>query len=189
MPHDNTPSSPHVSLLIDAFRGCRPTLFAYARRHVACDADADDVVHAGLSAAWKKRGRFDPSRGSPIAWLTRFVGYAILDARKRAALREYVDIASVEHPELVVVPVDVARLGLRSALARALASLSDSDRALVIDRVVDERPWEELVTERGRSRQSLMRALEAALDALRRAAIREGITPDVVFADVEPRSI
>ncbi len=184
MSHDNTPSLSHDAALAEAFGACRPKLLAYARRRMRIEADADDVVHDALADAWEARHRFDPSRGPPAAWLTGFVHFAILDAHKRAALRVYVNVATCSHPELVVELDDPAKVIVRDRLDRALATLPDDDRALVLDRVVAERPWEELVAERGRSRQSLMRALDKALEALRRAAIREGLKPDVVSADV-----
>ena len=51
---------------------------------LAPDVDADDAVQEALISAWRKRHRFDPSRGTPAAWLLAIAADQARQARRRA---------------------------------------------------------------------------------------------------------
>ncbi len=58
----------------------------YLAARLAGATDRDDVVQEALTRAWRKRSQFDPSRGSPRAWLLAIVAdRARRTWRRRAA--------------------------------------------------------------------------------------------------------
>jgi RNA polymerase sigma factor (sigma-70 family) len=63
----------------------RPHLPAMARlaARLAPDADRDDVVQEALSRAWQKRRQYDPTRGTPAAWLLAITADQARQARRR----------------------------------------------------------------------------------------------------------
>jgi RNA polymerase sigma factor (sigma-70 family) len=67
----------------------RPHLPAMARlaARLAPAADRDDVVQEALVRAWRKRGSYDPGRGSASAWLLAITADQAGKARVRALPR------------------------------------------------------------------------------------------------------
>ncbi len=65
----------------------RPHLPAMARlaARLAPAADRDDVVQEALVRAWTKRKLYDPTRGTPAAWLLAITADQAGKARRRAA--------------------------------------------------------------------------------------------------------
>lgn len=74
--------------------------------------DCDDVVQEALSRAWRKRSQFDPSRGTPSAWLLAITADQARRARRRPRLQP-----SAGHIPATVRPID-DRLDLSWALER-----------------------------------------------------------------------
>jgi RNA polymerase sigma-70 factor (ECF subfamily) len=83
---------------------------------------ADDVVQEALIRAWRKRGQFDPGRGSASAWLLAIVADRARSARVRTV--------SEERFEDVDLPVHADRPG-DVDLERALARLTERQRLAV----------------------------------------------------------
>ncbi len=63
----------------------RPHLAAIARLagRLAPEGDRDDVIQEALTRAWSKWSQFDPSRGSPSAWLLAITADQARRARRR----------------------------------------------------------------------------------------------------------
>jgi len=87
---------------------------------LAPDLDRDDIVQEALVRAWQKRRQFDPSRGTPAAWLLAITPDQARRARRRrrptatladlpGRVRSTDDRVDVEHA--------VARLAPRQRLA------------------------------------------------------------------------
>lgn len=76
-------------------------------------ADRDDVVQEALTRAWRKRHTFDPSRGTPRAWLLAIVA----DRARRNRDRHR-----------VALPIDDA--APTSAVAVDVGTIVDVERAL-----------------------------------------------------------
>jgi RNA polymerase sigma factor (sigma-70 family) len=63
----------------------RPQVDRMARlaARLAPDADRDDIVQEALIRAWQKRRQFDPSRGTPAAWLLAITADQARRAKRR----------------------------------------------------------------------------------------------------------
>ena len=59
-----------------------PLVFGLALRIVADHAAAEDVVLEVYAQAWKQAGSYDPSRGSPSAWLLNLTRSRAIDLRR-----------------------------------------------------------------------------------------------------------
>lgn len=108
----------------DEFTGwVRPHLVALARlaSRIAPYGDRDDIVQAALARAWLKRGRYDPRRGGPRAWLLAITATEARNVvRKRRPSVELVDTAAPLHDT-----------DARIDVARALGSLTRRQRLAV----------------------------------------------------------
>lgn len=98
-----------------------PAMTRYASRLVS-STDRDDVVQEALVRAWSKWGTFDPSRGSPVAWLLAIVR----DRSRRQRTRSGPDRARADRPDDAawMTPADID-------LERAIAVLTDRQRLAV----------------------------------------------------------
>lgn len=112
------------------YRASRDDLYAYAAGLLRDRGAAEDVTAAAFERAYRKRGRFDPERGSERAWLFGIARNAALDELRRRG----------RQAELAIDPIDAASLAdaggterneLRLLLAGALAELSPRERELV----------------------------------------------------------
>src|ERR1700743_1692550 len=103
------------------YRSSRDDVYAYVASLLRAGAAAEEVTATAFERAYRKRRRFDPSKGEPRAWLFGIARNAALDELRRrgrqaelAAEPEDADGATVEagaeHSE--------RRLVLRDGLAR-----------------------------------------------------------------------
>ncbi|GAA2511293.1 RNA polymerase sigma factor [Winogradskya humida] len=103
-------------------------VWAFIRRRVATDEDADDVTADVFAVAWRRRE--DLPSGAERMWLFR-TGYNVLANFRRGVERQrqlHLRIVSVDPPEVgyeAVADVD-------QELWSALAALSGSDRELLL---------------------------------------------------------
>jgi RNA polymerase sigma-70 factor (ECF subfamily) len=112
------------------YRSSRDDVYAYAAGILRDRAAAEEVTATAFERAFRKRQRFDASRGKPRAWLFGIARNAALDELRRRG----------RHAELAAEPADtVAALGAegveqserRLALGAALGTLSAGERELI----------------------------------------------------------
>lgn len=114
----------------DLYRASRDDVYAYAASLLRDRSTAEDVTAIAFERAYRNRGRFDPRRGSPRAWLFGIVRNAALDELRRRG----------KQATLAAEPTDLAGPGaihaveqseLRLVLAKALEGLAARERELV----------------------------------------------------------
>jgi RNA polymerase sigma factor (sigma-70 family) len=111
------------------YESSRDDVFAYATSLLRDRAAAEDATAAAFERAYRKRSRFNPSKGSARAWLFGIARNAALDELRRRS----------RQAELGADPVDAAstvanaeeRSELRLLLATALSQLEARERELV----------------------------------------------------------
>jgi RNA polymerase sigma factor (sigma-70 family) len=112
------------------YRSSRDDVYAYAAGILRDWAAAEEVTAAAFERAYRKRDRFDSSRGEPRAWLFGIARNAVLDELRRRGRQaelaaEPVDAAAQSAPE------DVEQSERRLALSAALAKLEAAERELI----------------------------------------------------------
>jgi RNA polymerase sigma-70 factor (ECF subfamily) len=116
------------------------SLFRYARSFARTDADAEDALQRTLVSIWKSAGSFS-ARSSVRAWLLTIARHAVFRAgRSREDATDADSLADLgrragwgdESPESLL-----DERQRRELLAQCLASLSESDRELLVLRDVE----------------------------------------------------
>jgi RNA polymerase sigma-70 factor (ECF subfamily) len=110
----------------ELYRSSRDDVYAYAAGLLRDRAAAEDVTATAFERAYRKRRRFDPSRGNGRAWLFGIARNAALDELRRRG----------RQAELVSDPIDTSSLDtqrseLRLVLVAALAKLNPRERELI----------------------------------------------------------
>ena len=147
-----------------------PRLRRFARGLTGSASDADDLVQTALEKALKKLHQFEV--GTRLdSWLFRIVQTSFLDERRKASRRE----EGVDMEVLERLPAHSGDQGeaslVRRDIERALATLSEDQRVLVVLVLVEGYSYQEasdvldvpvgtIMSRLSRSRKALMRALE-----------------------------
>jgi RNA polymerase sigma-70 factor, ECF subfamily len=112
------------------YKSSRDDVYAYVASLVRDAAAAEDVTATAFERAFRKRSRFDPSRGEPRAWLFGIARNAALDELRRRG----------RQAELAAEPADLSSAPAhesaeaserRLAVSAALAGLEASERELI----------------------------------------------------------
>ena len=114
----------------ELYRSSRDDVYAYVAGMLRDRGAAEDVTAAAFERAYRKRRRFNPSRGTMRAWLFGIARNATLDELRRQGRQAH--LATEPEDPGIVASADVAeeserRLEIRSALA----TLPGRDRELI----------------------------------------------------------
>jgi RNA polymerase sigma factor (sigma-70 family) len=112
------------------YRSSRDDVYSYVASLVRDPAAAEEVTATAFERAYRKRSRFDPSRGEPRAWLFGIARNAALDelrhrGRQAELGAEPADLASAPAHE------SAEASERRLALTGALATLEPRERELI----------------------------------------------------------
>ena len=147
------------------YRRAYPTLFAYARRRLGSDADADDAVSEAMVRAMDRIGSFRWQGAGVHAWLVGILRNVVLEGHRRAGRTlptDDVPPASVPGPlDRLVDDVDHAQV--RAAFGR----LDPAERELLELRVVVGLSAEATGTVLGRREGAVRMGQSRALRRLR----------------------
>lgn len=162
-----------VGALEELLAGAAPTVLRFARRMCKSAVDADDVLQETLLAAATGLPRFE-GRASLSSWLFALARSACARKRRGLANRPHQDAAVLEdQPDPSPDPeASVEARQLATTLERALASLSDEHREVLLLRDVEGLSAAETAAAIGISVEAVKSRLHRA-----RAALREGLAP------------
>ena len=156
-------------LAFDAlYRESRDDVFAYVCGLLRDRHAAEDVTALAFERAYRKRRRFDPSRGAGRAWIFGIARNAALDElrkRKRRAdlLTDPVDAESATTEE------GAESAMRRAALRNAVSTLELRERELIALRFFADLSHAEIAQVLGISASNAGTRLHRAIDKLRRA--------------------
>ena len=108
-------------------------VYNYFRFHVPLPDVAEDLTAETFLKVVRAADRFDPSRGSPKAWILTVARNVLGDWRRRAKLRQYVALGTM-HDLVHEAPSPEERLLREEEVGRlldAVAALGDADRELI----------------------------------------------------------
>lgn len=150
------------------YRASRDDVYAYVASLLRDRGAAEEVTATAFERAYRKRSRFDPSRGEPRAWLFGIARNAALDELRRRS----------RHTELTAEPIDPSALRFedgaeaserRLALGTALASLDSRERELIALKFFAGLSNAEIAKVLGVSESNAGTKLHRAMNKLRKA--------------------
>lgn len=111
------------------YRSSRDDVYAYVASMLRDGPAAEEVTATAFERAYRKRSRFDPSRGEPRAWLFGIARNAALDELRRRGRQA--ELAA--EPEDLAPRPDESAEGRerRLAVSAALATLDGRERELI----------------------------------------------------------
>jgi RNA polymerase sigma factor (sigma-70 family) len=112
------------------YRSSRDEVYAYVASLLRDGPAAEEVTAAAFERAYRKRKRFDPSRGEPRAWLFGIARNAALDELRRRGRQAEL---TVEPADLVTTPAheSAEESERRVAVSAALTTLVPRQRELI----------------------------------------------------------
>ena len=161
-----------------AVREHKDRVYGYARTILRDAEDARDAAQECLVKLWQHRDHVEPGPGCRN-WLLRSVHNLCIDRIRRRGVRREVDHDDAPEPVDVRPGPDRLAASSRTAevLERALLSLHERDRALVLLREVEGLPYDEIAGILGMNLGTLKATLHRARERLRRDLIRQEVTP------------
>lgn len=126
------PAPNTASVAFDAlYRSCVDEVHAYAWSLLRDRAAAEDVTALAFERAYRKRHRFDPSKGTERAWVFAIARNAALDELRRKK-RTATLVVDPEDPDAADAVSSAGEEAERRATVRvALAGLDPRDRELI----------------------------------------------------------
>lgn len=152
----------------DAFRRHYRQVYGFVRRRTQSDAEAEDVAAEVFADAAASLEGFRPGRTPVLAWLYTVARRRLADEARRRSRRP-VAVMAAEPAEY---GPDVAR-----SLRRALATLPDTQRRVVVLKLIEGWSFREIAAEVGASEAACKMRLSRALERLRDALEQEGVEP------------
>jgi RNA polymerase sigma-70 factor, ECF subfamily len=112
------------------YRASRDDVYAYVASLVGDAAASEDVTATAFERAYRRRSRFDPSRGEPRAWLFGIARNAALDELRRRGRQTEL---TAEPTDFTSAPTheSVEENERRLAVSAALAVLEPRERELI----------------------------------------------------------
>jgi RNA polymerase sigma-70 factor, ECF subfamily len=110
----------------ELYRSSRDDVYAYAAGLLRDRAAAEEVTATAFERAYRKRSRFDPSRGNVRAWLFGIARNAALDELRRRNRQAELTVDPIDASS-----VDAERSEQRLILVAALEKLDARERELI----------------------------------------------------------
>ena len=104
-------------------------LYGFALNSLGDRGAAEELVQEVFTRAWRHCGSYDAERGSVRTWLYQIARHAIIDARRRAAVRPALALHEPDEGESTGATIEQAMLGWQ--VAGALERLSPEHRQVI----------------------------------------------------------
>ena len=113
------------------YRTYSSELFGFALNALGERGAAEEVVQEVFTRAWRHAGSYDPARGSVRTWLYQIARHAIIDARRRSAVRPALALhePAGDDPAATAPTIEQAMLGWQ--VAAALERLTPEHRQMI----------------------------------------------------------
>ena len=111
------------------YRSSRDDVYAYVASLLRDGPAAEEVTATAFERAYRKRKRFDSSRGEPRAWLFGIARNAALDELRRRGRHTALDVEPID--EAAAASHGETRSELRLVVAAGLARLEPRERELI----------------------------------------------------------
>ena len=156
-------------------RHCR-LLFTLILRILRDRGEAEDVLQEVFVRVWDSADRYDSALGTPAAWLARISRNRAIDRLRSRAVRADVQVREAEHavpqpdPGASADPEGLAVTSQqRKAIAGALATLPDNQRALIESAFFEGYTQSELAERFNLPLGTVKTRIRAGMQTLRRA--------------------
>jgi RNA polymerase sigma-70 factor, ECF subfamily len=149
-------------------------VFALARRMCIDTGLTEEVVEDAYVQAWRDAGRYDPTRGAPLAWLLTITRSRALDALRRRDEAQPVAApeALLEESDHAADPLDLLLLFEgTSATRRALEQLPARERQLIGLAFLRGLTHAEIAAETGWALGTIKTTIRRALAAMRQVLV------------------
>jgi RNA polymerase sigma-70 factor (ECF subfamily) len=149
----------------EAFRRHYGQLFRYIRRRTPDDFEAEDVTQAVFADAAQRLGDFKPGATPVLAWLYTVAQRRLADRARRLA-QQHASLREIERARLAVTEEDYGP-ELTAALREALAALPDTQRTVVVMKLLRGLSFAEIAAEVGAGEGACKMRFARGLEALR----------------------
>ena len=124
-----------------------PRLKSFMMRKNANSELAEDLVQEAMIAVWTKAGLYEPSRGSVTTWVYTIARNLRIDRIRRDTTMPLTDLGDFDEPSDDPLSDDVLLRKQEDGLvARALTSIPDEQRQILLLSFVDDLPQSEIAT-------------------------------------------
>jgi RNA polymerase sigma-70 factor (ECF subfamily) len=111
------------------YRAYAGELYGFSLNALGERGAAEEIVQEVFTRAWRHADSYDPGRGSVRTWLYQIARHAIIDMRRRAAVRPALALHEPADAEAPADTIEQAMLGWQVAVA--LERLSPEHRQMI----------------------------------------------------------
>jgi RNA polymerase sigma-70 factor (ECF subfamily) len=152
----------------ELYRSSRDDIFAYISGLLRDRSAAEDVTAQAFERAYRRRATFNPSKGTPRAWLFGIARNAALDELRRRS--RHAELVAEPEDEATPAAEESAEAALRRAVIRkAMAGLTARERELVALKYFAGLQNAEIARVIGTSESNAGTKLHRVIEKLRRA--------------------
>jgi RNA polymerase sigma-70 factor, ECF subfamily len=149
----------------EAFRRHYGQLFRYIRRRTPDDFEAEDVTQSVFLDAARRLGDFQPGASPVLAWLYTVAQRRLADRARRLA-HQHASLRELE--QMRFAPAEaVYGAGVAAALREAIAALPETQRTVVVMKLLRGLSFAEVADRVGTSEAACKMRFARGLEALR----------------------
>ncbi len=160
------------AVLRAAFDTCGGAVYAYGRRMLPSNEDAEDLAQQVFVSAWRQRHQYDPTRASLLTWLLGIARYKAID-RLRRLERERRPIVDDPRPD---VDDEATRTADRLLVAEALNWLRPEQQHVLELAFYDDLTHQQIAEKLGMPLGTVKSHARRGLQRLRRFLEPESLT-------------